>query len=57
VTATAKTFSKVVSAKSSHIDVFKTIAVFCGVGLLALLLLAAGLACLQLEPRPTDVMD
>jgi hypothetical protein len=57
VTATAKTFSKVVSVKSPDIEVFKTIALFCGVGLLVLFLLAAGLACLQLEPRSPDVMD
>ena len=57
MTATAKTFSNVVRAKSPAIDAFRTIALFCAVGLLVLLLLAAGFAYLQLEPRAPDVMD
>jgi hypothetical protein len=51
VIAAARVFLNSVSVKSPDIDVFKTIAIFCGVGLLILLLLAAGLACLQLEPQ------
>jgi hypothetical protein len=56
-TATAKPFSNVVSAKSSDIDILKTIALFCGVGLLVSLLLTAVLAYLQIGPQAPDLMD
>jgi hypothetical protein len=57
VTAIPEVFLNVVSAKSPDIDVFKTIALYCGAGLLVSLLLTAGLAYLSLEPQTPDVMD
>jgi hypothetical protein len=56
VTAISKTLSKVVSAESSEVGALKTIALFCGVGLLVSLLLIAGVAGLPLELTP-DVME
>jgi hypothetical protein len=58
MTAIAKALlSNVVSTYSPDVDIFKTIALFCGVGLLVSLLLAAGLAYLPAEPHTLDVMD
>ena len=62
MTAIAKTLLNVVSLNvvstdSPDADIFKTIAVFCGLGLLVSLLLAAGLTYLPLEPHTLDVMD
>jgi hypothetical protein len=42
---------------ASDIDILKTIAVFCGVGLLVSLLLAAGLSYLPIEPQTLDVIN
>ena len=61
MTAVAKALSNVVSLNgvstdSSDVDIFKTIAVFCGLGLLVSLLLAAGLTYLPPEPHTLDVM-
>jgi hypothetical protein len=39
------------------IDILKTIAVFCGVGLLLSLLLAAGPSHLPIEPQTLDVIN
>jgi hypothetical protein len=55
--ATARPFSNVVPAKSTDTDIFITIALFCGVGLLVSLLLTAALAYLQLGPQAPDLMD
>jgi hypothetical protein len=58
MTAIAKTLLlNVVSADKADIDGFKTIALFCGVGLLVSLLLAAGLAYLPSQPHTLDVID
>jgi hypothetical protein len=58
MTALAKALLlSVVSADSPDIDSFKTIALFCGVGLLVSLLLAAGLAYLPSQPHTLDVID
>jgi hypothetical protein len=58
VTAIAKAFLlNVVSTDSRDVDIVKTIALFCGLGLLVSLLLAAGLGQLPLEPHTLDVMD
>ena len=57
MTEMAKAFFNVVSAESPDVDIFKTIALFCGVGLLAALLLAAGLAYLPPEPHTLQVID
>jgi hypothetical protein len=50
------TFPKVSSAKSSDVDILKTIALLCGVGLLVSLLLTSGVAGLPLGLTP-DVMN
>jgi hypothetical protein len=55
VTAISKTFPKRASAESSDGDIFITIALLCGVGLLVSLLLTSGVAGLRLELLP-DVM-
>ena len=55
--AIAKAFLNVVSADSPDVDIFKTIALFCGVGLLVSLLVAAGFAYLPPELHMPDVMD
>jgi len=57
VAAIAKAFLDVVSSDSPDVEIFKTIALFCGVGLLVSLLLAAGLSYLPAEPHTLDVMD
>ena len=58
MTAIAKAFLlNVVSTDSRDVDIVKTIALFCGLGLLVSLLLAAGLSRLRLEPHTLDVMD
>jgi hypothetical protein len=56
VTVIPHTFPKVTSAESSDGDIFITITLFCGVGLLVSLLLTSGVAGLPLELTP-DVMD
>ena len=56
MTAISKTFLKETSAKSSDVDILKTIALLCGVGLLVSLLLTSGVAGLPLGPTP-DVMN
>jgi hypothetical protein len=55
VTAISKPFPKGASAELSDADMFKTIALLCGVGLLVSLLLTSGVAGLRLE-LPPDVM-
>jgi hypothetical protein len=57
VTAIAKALSSVIFADSPDLDIFKTIALFCGIGLLVSLLLAAGLSYLPAEPHTLDAMD
>jgi hypothetical protein len=58
VTAIAKAFLlNVVSTDSPDVDIVKTITLFCGLGLLVSLLLAAGLAHLPPELHMPDVMD
>jgi hypothetical protein len=53
----AKALSYFVAIESPEADAFKTIALFCGVGLLVSLLLILGFAYLPAEPRTLDVMD
>jgi hypothetical protein len=55
VTAISKTFPKRASAELSDVDMLKTIALFCGVGLLVSLLLISEVAALPLGLTP-DVM-
>lgn len=57
MTAIAKALSCVIFANSPDLDIFKTIALFCGIGLLVSLLLAAGLSYLPTEPHTLDVID
>jgi hypothetical protein len=57
VTAISEIFPKVVSEESHDVDILKTIALYCGVGLLVTLLLTAGLAFLPPAPQTLDVMD
>ncbi len=57
MTAIAKAFSHPVSTESPEVDIFKTIALFCGAGLLVSSLLIAGLAYLPLEPQTLNVID
>ncbi|MGD0851345.1 hypothetical protein [Bradyrhizobium sp.] len=58
MTAIAKALLvNVIYADSPDLDIFKTIALFCGVGLLVSLLLATGLAYLPSEPHTLDVID
>jgi hypothetical protein len=58
MTAIARVFLNVFPAAiSPDVDIFKTIALFCGVGLLVSLLLAAGLSYLPAESHTLDVMD
>jgi hypothetical protein len=58
VTAIAKALLSSVSTESPDADVFKTIVLFCGLGLLASLLLTAGLVYLQIDPpQASNVMD
>jgi hypothetical protein len=57
VTAIAKALSSVIFADSPDLDIVKTIALFCGIGLLVSLVLAAGLSYLPAEPHTLDVMD
>jgi hypothetical protein len=57
VTAIAKALSSVIFADSPDLDIVKTIALFCGIGLLVSLLLAAGLSYLPAEPHTLNVMD
>jgi hypothetical protein len=58
MTAIAKVFSNVFPAAiPPDVEIFKTIALFCGAGLLVSLLLAAGLSYLPAEPHTLDVMD
>jgi hypothetical protein len=52
VTVIPHTFPKVTSAELSDVDIFITVALFCGVGLLASLLLTSGVAGLPLELTP-----
>jgi hypothetical protein len=47
----------VIFADSPDLDIVKTIALFCGIGLLVSLVLAAGLSYLPAEPHTLDVMD
>ena len=56
MTVIPDTLLKATSAKSSDVDILKTIALLCGVGLLVSLLLTSGVAGLPLE-LPPDVMD
>ena len=56
MTVIPHTFLKATSEKSSDVDMFKTIALLCGVGLLVSLLLTSGVAGSPLE-LPSDVMD
>jgi hypothetical protein len=53
----AKTFLNAVSADQTDIDMLRTIALFCGVGLLVSVLVAAGLTWLPTEPQSLNVMD
>jgi hypothetical protein len=55
VTAISRPFPKGASAELSDADMFKTIALFCSVGLLVSLLLSSGVAGLRMELTP-DVM-
>jgi hypothetical protein len=57
VTAIAKALSSVIFADSPDLDIVKTIVLFCGIGLLVSLVLAAGLSYLPAEPHTLDVMD
>jgi hypothetical protein len=59
MTAIAKAFSNVIPAISPDVDILKTVALFCGVGLVVSLLLAGVGAYLPLEPHTygLDVMD
>jgi hypothetical protein len=56
VTAISKTFPKGASAELSDVDMFKTVALFCGIGLLVSLLLNSGVVGLPLGLTP-DVMN
>jgi hypothetical protein len=53
----AKTLLNAVSADQTDIDMLRTIALFCGVGLLVSVLVAAGLTWLPTEPQSLNVMD
>jgi hypothetical protein len=53
----AKTFLNAVSADQTDIDMLRTIALFCGAGLLVSVLVAAGLTWLPAEPQSLNVMD
>jgi hypothetical protein len=56
VTAISKPFPKGASTESSDGDIFITIALFCGIGLLVSLLLSSGVVGLPLGLTP-DVMN
>jgi hypothetical protein len=56
VTVISHTFLKGTFAKTSDVDILKTVALLCGVGLLVSLLLTSGVAGLPLE-LTSDVMD
>ena len=53
----AKTLLNAVSADQTDIDMLRTIALFCGVGLLVSVLVAAGLTWLPTEPQSLNVTD
>jgi hypothetical protein len=53
----AKTFPNAASADPTDIDMLRTIALFCGAGLLASVLLAAALTWVPTEPQSLNVMD
>jgi hypothetical protein len=58
MTAIAKALSNAFPAISTDVDSLGTIALFCGVGLLAsLVLVASGLTFLPSEPQSLNVMN
>jgi hypothetical protein len=58
MTAIAKVISNARSASSPDFDTLKTVAVFCGVGLLAsLVLILSGVTVLPAEPSALNVIN
>jgi hypothetical protein len=57
MTAIAKAFLNVIPAISPDVDILKTVALFCGVGLVVSLLLAGGYLPLEPHTHGLDVMD
>jgi hypothetical protein len=58
MTAIAKALSNAIPAISTDVDSFRTIALFCGAGLLAsLILVSSGLTLLPTEPQALNVMN